>query len=142
MILLMVCKKKVYLKRIFSFLKFSKKLLKMLYPIFKLLNCFGMMTKKILKSILSWLEMLLAATLTRYRMGVQKGPHASFSSLISTKVGISPKNFLTFCFNLIVPFLNLNKDYSSKELIFLVKSLYSWGYNNFSHRKPRVIKHL
>ena len=67
----------------------------------------------------------------------QKGPPISFSTLTSTNVGISTQIFLTFSFN---PFailvqnvkaianaspklLNLNQDYPSKKLLFLVKSL-------------------
>ena len=38
--------------------------------------------------------------LTLLRMeGGQKGPPTSFSPVISTNVGISPQNFLTFRFN-------------------------------------------
>ena len=72
----------------------------------------------------------------------------------SSNLGTSPQNFLTFSFNpfstLVYNFkfvpsaslrlLNLNQDNLSKKAIFLVKSLWSWGYDNFSHRNARVTK--
>ena len=58
----------------------------------------------------------------------------SFSNVTSTNVGINPQNFLTFSFNLfaalvwnfktipsVIPkLLNLNQDYPSKKVVFLV----------------------
>ena len=86
--------------------------------------------------------------------GGAKRPPISFSTLTSTNVGISTQILLTFSFN---PFailvqnvkaianaspklLNLNQEYPSKKLLFLVKSLQNWGYNYFSHRNARVTK--
>ena len=43
--------------------------------------------------------MALMELLTLFRMGGQKGPPTSFSTVTSTNVGISPQNFLTFSFN-------------------------------------------
>ena len=80
----------------------------------------------------------------------------SFSAVTSTNVGISSKIFLTFSFN---PFatlvgnfkfmpsansklLNSNQDRPSKKAVFLVKSLWNWGYDNFSLRNARVTKIL
>ena len=92
--------------------------------------------------------------LTLFRMGDKKGLPTSFSFLISTNVEISPKNFLTFSFNpfatLVQNFkaisspspklLNLNQGNPSKKLVFLVKSLQNWGYENFSHRNATTTK--
>ena len=78
----------------------------------------------------------------------------SFSPVISTKKEINPKNILTFSFNAFTTLaqnfkaisianpksLNLNQECPLKKLFFLVKSLYNWGYNNFSHRNVRVTK--
>ena len=37
--------------------------------------------------------------------------------------------------------LNLNQEHSSKNLVFLVKSIWNWNYDNFSYeRNPRVNK--
>ena len=71
--------------------------------------------------------------------GLQKvlRPLSSFSLVLSTNVGSSSKNFLTFSFNVFttlvenfkfVPsaspkLLNLNQDHPSRKTIFLVKSL-------------------
>ena len=77
-----------------------------------------------------------------------------FSPATSTNVGISSQNFLTFSFN---PFatlvgnfkfmlsansklLNSNQDHPSKKAVFLVKSLWNSGYDNFSLRNARVTK--
>ena len=67
----------------------------------------------------------------------KKPPSISFSPVTSTKVGMSPYNFLTFSFNhfatlvwhlKVIPstnpkLLNLNRNCASKKLFFLVKSL-------------------
>ena len=69
--------------------------------------------------------------------GGQKGPPTSFSPVISTNVGISLQNFLTFSLNpfdrLVLNFkfvssaspklLNIDQDCPSKKVFFLVKSL-------------------
>ena len=67
--------------------------------------------------------------------GAEKTPPTSFSPVTSTKVGVGPKNFLTFSFNpfatLVQNFvpsaspklLNLNQDHPSRKATFLVKSL-------------------
>ena len=75
--------------------------------------------------------------LTLFRMGGDKKTlPTSFSPVTSTKVGISPKNFLTFSSNpyatLVQNFkfapstspklLNLNQDYPSKKVTFLLTS--------------------
>ena len=62
----------------------------------------------------------------------QKSPPTIFSPVTSTNVGISPQNFLTFCFNpffslmqnfkfvpIVSPkYLNLNQDHLSKKAFF------------------------
>ena len=75
--------------------------------------------------------------LTLFRMGGDKKTlPTSFSRVTSTKVGISPQNFLTFnsipYATLVQNFkfvpstspklLNLNQDYPSKEVTFLLTS--------------------
>ena len=92
--------------------------------------------------------------LNLFRMGLAPSLAKSFSPVTSTNVEISPKNFLVFSFS---PFatqvlifkaipsassklLNLNQDQSSKKVVFLVKSLYNWGYDNFTHRNAIEMK--
>ena len=67
----------------------------------------------------------------------KKVPPSSFSPISSTNIGIIPHSVLTFSFNLFatqvqnfktIPsaspkLISLNQEYSSKELVFLVKSL-------------------
>ena len=86
-------------------------------------------------------------------VGGQKGPPYQFSPVTSTNVRISPQNFLTFSFNAFgrlvqnlkfIPsaspkLFNLNLDDSSKA-VFLIKSLYNWGYDNFFCTNARVTK--
>ena len=72
--------------------------------------------------------------------GAQKSPQrslTSFSTVTSTKVGLSPQNILTFSFNAfatlvqnfkVIPsaspkLLNLNQGHSSKKVVLLAKSL-------------------
>ena len=69
--------------------------------------------------------------------GGKRGPPTSFSPVISTNVGISLQNFLTFSLNpfdrLVLNFkfvssaspklLNIDQDCPSKKVFFLVKSL-------------------
>ena len=71
------------------------------------------------------------------RGGATSPRPTSFSSVTSANVGVNPQNFLTFCFNLFVTLLwnfkfvpsaspklfNLNHDYPSKKVVFLVKTL-------------------
>ena len=77
-------------------------------------------------------------------MGGNKKPPTSFSSITSTNVRISTQNF-TFNFNpfatLVQNFkatpsakpklLKLNQDHPLKKVVFLVKSLKNWVYDNF-----------
>ena len=77
-----------------------------------------------------------------------------FSPATSTNVKISHQNILTFSFNpfptLVKNFkatssassklLNLNQEHTLKKLVFQVKILWSWGYDNFCHKNVRVTK--
>ena len=86
------------------------------------------------------------------RGGAKRPPPISFSPVTSTNVGFGPQNFMTFSFNLFatpvqnfkfIPspkLLNFNQDHASQKAIFPVKSLWNWGYDNFSHRKATVTK--
>ena len=104
------------------------------------------MIKKVIEN--SWIKIV---NLTLIRMGWPKRhPGTSFSSVTSRNVGISLQNFLTFSFNplailVFVPsaspkLVSLNQDHPSKKAVSLVKSLWNWGHDNFSHRNFRVTK--
>ena len=119
------------------------------------------------KALFSWNSVILqyfreklsqkCPFLTLFRMGGGGKPPTPnfFSPVTSTNVGFGPQNFLAFSFNpfatLVQNFkfvpgaspklLNLNQDQLSKKAIFWSnKSLWNWGYDNFSHRNATVIK--
>ena len=85
-------------------------------------------------------------SVTNQVCNVKKSPPTSFSLITSTNIGISSLKFLTFNFNLsatlvlnfkAIPsaspkLLNLNQKHPSKELLFLIKSFWNRGYDNFS----------
>ena len=52
-----------------------------------------------LTTIFNLIHILQLPSLTLFRIGGPKRPPTSFSSIISTNVGISSQNFLTFSFN-------------------------------------------
>ena len=70
--------------------------------------------------------------------GGERGTPISFSPVTSTKIGINPKNLLTFSFNPLTTMVKIFKAIPSASPKLLNLKQENWGYDNFFYIYARV----